>query len=281
MQTLSGKTAVVTGAASGIGLALAEVFVSSGMKVALADIQGRALEQAVDSLRANGAEATGVVTDVSQFTDLQRLADHAFATFGGVHILCNNAGVGGAIGPSWSQSANDWNWVIDINLMGVVHGIRAFVPRMLDQKTKCHIVNTASAVAFLPTPMAAPYSVAKHGILALSEALALEFQLLRAPIGVSVVCPAAVATNIVDSEQLRPASLRNPSSISAPQRAAVEQVRKAIAAGMAPAQVAERVLDAIHSNRFYVLTHPGTDRLIEDWCQRVVRGDAPQSPNWE
>jgi len=209
MEAFQGKVAVVTGAASGIGRALAERCAQEGMKVVLADIEEPALLQANRELAAQGAETLAVPTDVSQAGDAETLARKAFETYKTVHLLFNNAGVGGGK-TAWESTLADWEWVLGVNLWGVIHGIHFFVPRMLEQQSEGHIVNTASMAGLIYGPGQSSYKVSKHGVVSLSETLYYELALQGASLKVSVLCPGYVNTNVLDSQRNRPARLQNP-----------------------------------------------------------------------
>ena len=198
MKEFADRVAVVTGAASGIGQAMAGRFAAAQMKVVLADVEAEALRATEHELKAQGAEALGVVTDVSKADQVENLAQRAVDAFGGVHIVCNNAGVG-AGGLTWSHPLKDWEWVMGVNLWGVIHGVRTFVPIMLEQGTDGHIVNTASMAGLVSGPFMSIYDVTKHGVVTLSESLHYELMMQAAPVKVSVLCPGFVLTNILDS----------------------------------------------------------------------------------
>ncbi len=219
-----------------------------------------------------------VRTDVSQAQQVEALARAALDEFGGVHILCNNAGVGGAAGLVWERTIADWQWVLGVNLWGVIHGVRTFIPIMLRQGTEGHIVNTASMAGLLSIPMLATYGVTKHGVVTLSESLYLELQSIGAPIGVSVLCPGFVNTNIADSARNRPPELANEGGepeLTPQQQAAQEMMRAMLRSGMSPAAVADRVLAAIRDERFYVLTHPEMKPAVEDRMRRILDDENP------
>ncbi len=202
MESVQGKVAVITGGGSGIGLAMATRFASEGMKVVLADIEKDALDAAVAGLAATGAEAIGVPTDVADGAAVEALRDAAVDRFGTVHLLCNNAGVGTG-GLSWNQSVADWEWVLGVNLWGVVHGIRAFMPILLEQG-EGHVVNTASMAGLSSPPMMAIYNVSKHAVVTLSETMFGELAMIESPVGVSVLCPGWVNTRIHEAGRNRP-----------------------------------------------------------------------------
>lgn len=257
MNQFKEKVAVVTGAASGIGRAMAERCAQEGMKVILADIEDTALAQTEKELKSAGATVLAVQTDVSIEDSVKNLAQKALVAFDEVHLLFNNAGVG-AGGTIWESTKADWEWVIGVNLWGIIYGIRTFVPLMLAQDNECYIVNTASAAGLLPYHPSAPYQVTKHAVVALSENLYFSLQANQAKIDVSVLCPAWVQTQIMDSERNRPLELQNqPAESSNPaQEAIFESLRQATQAGILPQKVVDCTFDAIRAKQFYVFTHP-------------------------
>ena len=264
MKEFQGKVAVVTGAASGIGRALAERCAQVGMRVVLAGINEQTLLQASQELKAEGASVLAVQTDVSKAGDVEALAQKAFDTYGAVHLLFNNAGVGaGTI--IWESTLADWEWTIGVNLWGVIHGIRAFVPRMLEQDTEGHIVNTASIAGLTSGPGLGIYKVTKYGVVTLSETLYHELALRGAKIKTSVLCPGFVKTRIMDGARNRPARLQNdPAEVKmGPESVALIQfMLQAVEAGMPPQQVADIVFQAIRDETFYILTHPESKEEI-------------------
>jgi NAD(P)-dependent dehydrogenase (short-subunit alcohol dehydrogenase family) len=277
MKDLRGKVAVVTGAASCIGLALAERFAAEGMKVALADIELSALDEARTKLEASGAEVLAVVTDVSKPEEVERLAESTVERFGAVHVVCNNAGVG-AGGPCWEHSLADWHWVLGVNLWGVIHGIHSFVPRMLKQGGEGHIVNTASIAGLVTGPGMGVYGVTKHGVVALSECLHHELKMFGSSLGVSVLCPAWVQTRIGDSDRNRPASLPEGSHAQSPQGEMARQLmRHLISTGIPPSAAAGAVVDAIQKGRFYVLTHPQFKRFVKARFDAILDEKNPEA----
>ena len=205
MKEVAGKVAVITGAADGIGRGMAEAFAAAGMKVVLSDVEEPALAETTQALRDDGADVHAVVTDVSKPEQVQALADESVRRFGAVDVLCNNAGIAMPTPSSWETSLDDWKWIIEVNLMGVIHGVRSFVPIMLEQGSESHIVNTASIAGLVAGGDIASYAVTKFGVVALSEHLYLELEQAGAKTKVSVLCPGFVATNIMDSERNRPA----------------------------------------------------------------------------
>jgi NAD(P)-dependent dehydrogenase (short-subunit alcohol dehydrogenase family) len=270
MKDLAGKVAVVTGAASGIGRAMAERFAAEGMKVVLADVEDGALRQTAHELTARGATVLAARTDVSRADEVAALAERTRAAFGAVHVLCNNAGVGIG-GMMWEHSLADWEWVLGVNLWGVIHGCRTFVPIMLEQGGEAHIVNTASMAGLVSTPLMSVYNVTKQGVVALSETLQHDLTLKGSAIKVSVLCPGFVATAIADADRNRPGK-----SEAAPAFAQMQPlVRAAVAAGIPAAQVAADVVDAIRADRFYVITHPAYLKQVRTRMDEILEQRPP------
>jgi NAD(P)-dependent dehydrogenase (short-subunit alcohol dehydrogenase family) len=266
MKDLKGKVAVITGAGSGFGREFAILCAAEGMKLVLADIDEKSLPGTVALLPA-GAESLSVRCDVARAADLDALADQTYARFGAAHLLFNNAGVS-PVGPAWTATLEDWQWTIGVNLMGVVHGIRSFVPRMLKQKDECHVVNTASVAGLLSVPASSVYCVTKHGVVTLSECLHHDLQLFGARVGVSVLCPAFVNTGIKDSERNRPSELAATNPLAKPFE---QQMRKAVESGrLSAADVARITLDAVKAGRFYILTHPKIKGSIETRMRDIL-----------
>lgn len=275
MQDLKAKVAVITGAAEGIGKAIAVAAAAEGMRLVLADIHQELLDKTVSELRQAGAEVIGVVTDVSKEVEIQALADQAYAQFGHVHLLVNNAGVAFAKS-AWETSAKDWEWIMGINLYGITHAIRIFVPRMLASNEVAHIVNTASVAGLIAEPALAAYNVSKFGVVALSESLQHDLNLRQAKIGVSVLCPSWVKTRITDAERNRKTEDRiqveQLEKVSLKTGAAIN---KAVEAGIAPQQVAHDVINAVKNNTFYILTHPETKAAVAIRSEDILQGRAP------
>jgi len=251
MQELTGKVAVVTGAASGIGRALSDRAAAEGMAVVMADVEAPALAAAAAEVRASGARVLDVVTDVADEPAVARLADAAFAEFGAVHLLCQNAGVSGGGGPSWEIPDNAWQWTFGVNLWSVVYGLRAFVPRMIAQG-EGHIVNTASSAGLKTLPFVAPYAATKHAVVAISEALCIELGMFGPGLGVSVLCPGWVDTAIADSDRNWPAHLGTPPAAPEGGDDMREVSRGLLAAGIPPSTAAAAVFDAVRADRFWV-----------------------------
>lgn len=266
---LQGKVAVVTGAASGIGLAAAERFVAEGMSVVLADIEGDELRAQVDRLKGDGAPVTAFEFDVSDAEQVAALRDATLSTFGPVQVVFNNAGVGGTGRPTWRTSPAVWDWVVGVDLLGVAYGVEAFVPLMVEQG-EGHIVNTASEAGLCATPMLGAYHAAKYGVVGLSEALVME--LAGTGVGVSCLCPELVDTKIFDSTRNAPAHLGLPK----PDHTPIEMLEKFMKTkAIDPAVVAGNVVDAIRNNSFWILTHAVTHVRAKHRNESQQRGDTP------
>jgi len=281
MKDLAGKVAVITGAGSGLGREFARLGARAGMKLVLADVQRDALDAVVTELGGAGTQVIGDVVDVADSGQVAQLADRAFQTFGPVHLLMNNAGVGGG-GYLWENTDKDWHWVMGVNLMGVVHGIQHFVPRMLEANrhgTPGHVVNTASMAGWLCAPLMGVYNVSKHAVVALTETLYHDLRLAQSSIGVTALCPAFVPTGIADSHRNRPAPLSNAAPPTSSQRMAQAASLKAVSSGrMTAEQVAQLTFDAVRENRFYVYTHPQILPTVQARFEAAMHGDAPADP---
>jgi NAD(P)-dependent dehydrogenase (short-subunit alcohol dehydrogenase family) len=255
VKTFQGKVAVITGGAEGIGRAIAGEAAARGMRIVLADIDGARLEAATRELRGQGAQAEGVHTDVSRPQEVERLADAAFARFGAVHLLVNNAGVACAK-PVWETTPGDWEWVIGVNLYGVANGLRSFVPRMMASGEEGHIVNTGSVAGLVSMPSLAAYNASKHAVVTITEGLHHDLQLRGAKIGVSVLCPGWVKTRIALSERNRTSGELTRAESLDPVAAKIgAAVLSAVSEGIPPARVAADVFAAVEEGRFYILTH--------------------------
>ncbi|HEX6956585.1 MAG TPA: SDR family NAD(P)-dependent oxidoreductase [Ferrovibrio sp.] len=267
----AGKVAVLTGAGSGFGRELALLCAGRGMKLVLADIQAAALDETLSLLPA-GTDALPVICDVAKADQVMALADRTDQRFGATHLLFNNAGVSVG-GFSWATTEADWQWVLGVNLMGVVHGVRAFVPRMLEAGTPAHVVNTASAAGFVSVPGSSIYCVSKHAVVTFSECLHHELRSEDAKINVSVLCPAFVSTGILDSARNRPAELAEANPTAAH---FAERRRQAITSGrLSAADIAAAVADAVAANRFYILPHEKIKRAIEIRMRDILDGRQP------
>ena len=268
MKDFNHKVAVITGAASGIGLGIAKRAVREGMKVVIADIEEEALAKAEHMLRQMGGHIVAVQTDVSKADDIEKLAQKTIDIYGEVHLLFNNAGVALLNRLTWEHSLSDWKWIMDVNMWGVIHGIKTFIPIMLKQDNECHIVNTSSLAGLVITPFQSAYNVTKHGIMALSETLSYELNELNSKIKVSVFCPGAVFSNILTGERNRPIELRkNEPEIDFKSRREkilsdypefklkISRIVDAINKSGIPVEKAgDIVLEAIKDNTFYILT---------------------------
>lgn len=251
-----GRVAVITGAASGFGRAFALKAAALGMKLVLADVDKTQLDETVAAVRAAGAEAIGVPTDVRDEAQVEALAKATLGAWGKVHLLFNNAGVGTG-GFAWESSAKDWEWVFGVNVMGVANGVRAFTPIMLAQGEPAHIVNTASVAGLLSPPAMSVYNASKHAVVSLTETLYHDLRSVGATVGCSLLCPAFVPTGIANAERSRPDDLRNDAPPTRSQQAADLQLQRAVRSGrLTPDYVAEATFDAIREGRFYILTHP-------------------------
>ena len=257
MDQMRDKVAVVTGAASGIGLAVSRKAAAEGMRVVMADIEEQVLKEAADEVAGQGAEVLPVVTDVSEAASVAALRDAAVARFGTVHLVHNNAGVS-ASGSLWTIPEEDWRWVLGVNLWGVVHGIRAFVPLLVDQG-EGHVVNTGSLAGLLTPPFMGVYNATKHAVVAISETLHKDLQVAGSPVGVSVLCPGFVRTGIGESDRNRPTWAPAAVTDAGP---LLDVGRQLVAAGIDPTVVAEAVFDAVRANRFYIFTHPETKPAV-------------------
>lgn len=279
MQNLKNKVAVITGGASGLGRAIADVCVREGMKIVIADIEDRALQQAAAELKKMGAEVMAVKCDVSKAVDVQALADRTYAAFGACHLLFNNAGVAGGK-RAWETTEADWQWELGVNLWGVIHGVRIFVPRMLAQGDEGYVINTASVAGLLTPTMSASYNVSKHGVVALTETLYHDLNEVGAKIHAAVLCPAYVNTGIGESSRNRPADLKNrEESMSPDQQARHELLKQALIKGKkTAADVANDVFTAIAEDKFYILTHPRILPSVQMRFDEILNQRNPTNP---
>ncbi|GAB2861703.1 SDR family NAD(P)-dependent oxidoreductase [Actinocorallia aurea] len=278
MRELRDRIAVVTGAGSGIGRALALRLADEGMDVAVTDIDGAALASTAEAVAAKGVRTVTYVADVGEQPEVEAFAEFVYAELGAVHLLCNNAGVYMG-GQTWTRPAADFAWTLRVNLWGVLHGLHAFVPRMLDAGDEGHIVNTCSVAGLFVGPGAAPYTVSKWAAFAATLSLAQELALSGAPIGVSALCPGGVTTRIHESERVRPASLAYvPGDDAAFMQTMIEQT---VENGISPESVADQVVSAVRDRRFLVLTHPAYAEGLPDQAAALADGRLPNMPDFE
>lgn len=280
MDQLAGRVAVITGGASGIGLAMARRFGAEGMKVVLADIERPVLERAGADLAAGDVDVLTVPTDVSLADDVDALAATALDHFGDVHLVCNNAGVGSRGLPIAELPLADFEWVVAVNLFGVIHGLRAFLPHLRANDVG-HIVNTASVSGLYHLPRMGPYNASKAAIVALSETLRFELSAEGSRVGVSVLCPSWVRTSISTSDRNRPERFAYGLDTDQMTQAAAYKARRReqlATIAIDPAAVADQVCDAVRTDRFYVVTHPESLPVFADRAERIVAGRNPVEP---
>jgi short-subunit dehydrogenase len=265
LENLRGRVAVVTGAANGIGRAIAQRLADQGAHLVLADIDTQGMGAAADELRSAGAEVLTVETDVTSFAQVQALADKTLDRFGAVHVLCNNAGIL-VYGSHTELNVDEWHHAMEVDFFSVVNGHTVFLPIMLAQDQPCHIVNTASIAGLMSTGLLGPYHAAKYAVVALSESLQIELAASEGcNVNVSVLCPEFVKTRIADTRRYRPT--REPGRIEA---AAEESVMAAAAGGINPLVLGDRVVDAIRSGDFWVLTHPSSRATLEERFEGIL-----------
>ncbi len=283
MKNFKGKVAVITGGASGLGREFANRAAQLGMHLVLADVQQDALDQAKAELEAAGATVLAMLCDVRKGEQVQALADATMAKFGAVHLVFNNAGVGSG-GLIWENSEADWEWVLGVNLWGVIHGVRIFTRLMLDCAARDpayqgHIVNTASMAGLLNAPTMGVYNVSKHAVVSLSETLYHDLQLVDAPIGASVLCPYFVPTGISQSHRNRPEDVKMTAGPTASQVAAQAMTVKAVESGkVSAADVAQLTFDAIEAGQFYIYSHPGALGNVAERMDEIVHQRNPSDP---
>ena len=278
MKKFREKVAVITGGASGMGYAIAERCVKEGMKVVIADIEKAALTQAEKALKSGGADILTLQADISRVKDVETIAQKTLDAYRAVHLLFNNAGVTVPDNAIWERTLADWQWVMGVNLWGVIHGIRVFVPIMLRQNSEGHIVNTASIAGLISGPGMGIYKVTKHGVVTLSETLYHDLMIARSKIRVSVLCPGLVNTRMSDSARNRPPELRNDPtkevSISKEDRESKFKNERMIS----PNEVADRIFEAIINDKFYILTHPETKKWIQLRMEDILEDRHPSNP---
>ncbi len=283
MKEFKGKVAVITGAASGIGWGLAERCVKEGMKVVLADVEEDALNKAEKALKAGGAEVLAVLTDVSRLGDVEALAQKAVGTYGGVHLLFNNAGVQASASlrqPVWENALADWAWLMGVNLWGVIYGVKVFVPTMLGQKTECHIVNTSSMAGLIAEPELVIYAATKAGVIKLSEGLYLQMKKRNLPVGVSVLCPAFVSSRLSEAERNRPPELRRADQARAESERPSLVKKSSKVPVLTPEQCADIVFEAIREDRFYIFTDPLVAALFKQRADNILGRKNPEMPRF-
>ena len=272
MYEVQGKVAVVTGAASGIGLGMVRSFAAAGMSVVLADIEAERLDRAVSELRGQGHSAIGVRTDVSEEAQVQALAEAALAEFGAVHVVANNAGIGTG-GLVEEMSIDDWRWTLDVNLWGVIYGVRTFLP-LLKEQNEGHITATSSMAGLLAGPVLGAYHVSKHGVVGLMDSLRVELKIGNSAVRASVLCPGPVDTDVVTSDRNRPEHLSAHETTDLEERF-WKNLAAELAGGMAPNEVGELVLDAVRNERFWILTHPKSSiSAVERRLESIKRDHA-------
>ncbi len=273
MDELAGKVGVITGAASGIGRAMAVAFAAEGMQLALADVEIEPLEETAEMVALEGANVIAVPTDVSDSTQVEALAERTIGEFADLHLACNNAGVSGG-GLSWEVDLETWNWVLGVNLFGVIHGLRSFTPRIIESGGG-HIVNTASMAGLTSPPGMSPYNVSKHAVVTLSESMAVELSMTHPEVGISVLCPGWVRTRIHEADRNRPS---DPGSVQDddPSLAAMrDMVASLIEGGLDPAAVAAQVVTAVREGRPWIFTHPDWMEMVTARSKRIVAGEPP------
>jgi NAD(P)-dependent dehydrogenase (short-subunit alcohol dehydrogenase family) len=283
MKHFEGRVAVITGAGSGLGREFANTAAGLGMKLVLADIDAAALERASEELHTGGAEVLAMVADVRIGSHVEELADAAMTRFHGVHLVFNNAGVGMG-GLIWESTVADWEWVLGVNLWGVIHGVRVFTPLMLecarrDPGYEGHIVNTASMAGLLNPPAMGAYNASKHAVVSLTETLYHDLRLVDSTLQASVLCPFFTPTGIADSEVHRPHELENDAGPTASQQAAHAMIGKAVESGkVSAADVARITFDGIREGRFYIYSHPQTLSGVSERMEAIVQGKPPADP---
>jgi len=282
MKDFKDKVAVITGAAGGIGFGIAERCAQEGMNVVLSGINMDNLLKAEAKLKATGANLLCVRTDVSKREDMEVLAQKTIDAFGAVHLLVNNAGVGAGTSP-WESTWEDWEWVINVNLWGVLHGVKIFTPIMLAQDTEAHIVNVASVAGLLSSHPSSPYQVTKHAVVSLSESLYYALAERKSKLKVSVLCPGWVKTSILKSGRNRPAELTVTPVKGSMRREDLEAYRRmeaALEAGMSIEELADHVFRAIREEQFYVLSHPEHMAEIQERMENILQQKNPSPGSW-
>lgn len=280
-HSFKNQVAVITGAASGIGRGLANKAAQLGMRVVIADVDAQGLQTVEQELRAQGIEVLAQRVDVTRFESVQALADASFATFGAVHLLFNNAGVL-VDGISWQRSVEDWRWSFDVNVMGVIHGIKAFVPRMLAAKEAGVVVNTASMGGLLSGAYLGPYMATKHAVVSITETLHFELLGEQTPLRAAVLCPGEVATGIWHSERLRTDEYGAKGDFSSQAESATHDfLTNSVAQGISPQKLAELAFDGIAAGKFWLFSHPDSLKaLLASRVQSIMDESVPQPPQF-
>jgi NAD(P)-dependent dehydrogenase (short-subunit alcohol dehydrogenase family) len=275
MKEFKNKTAVVTGGASGIGKGLAIRCAEEGMNVVISDVEVEALENAEKEIKATGASVLSVKTDVSKLEDIETLAKKTIDKFGSVDLLCNNAGVV-LNSYAWEHTISDWEWVMGVNLWGVIYGIRTFTPIMIEQGTPCHIVNTASTGGLTSTPGISAYNVSKHGVVTLSETLFYDLEEIESKVNVSVLCPGSTDTKLMSSNRNRGTGYNKPDNELTKEEKEMKAVMdQYLKSGLSPAKVAEQVFNAIRNEKFYIITHPEIKESVTSRMEDILQERNP------
>ena len=274
MKNFKDRVAVITGAAGGIGLAISKMAAAQGMKVVLADVEEENLMANVKTLKAQGSRAIAKVTDVSDEHQVQDLADRTLSKFGSIDLVFNNAGVL-VDGKCWERTIEDWKWIVGVNLWGVIHGVRTFIPIMLDQKTECHMVNTSSQAGLTVGPYLAPYNVTKQGVVALTETLHHELAEQNSKVKASVLCPGSVATGIWQSQRNRPQQLDHTVSLGSMAQNYRNVVEAGVAAGDSPDEVADFIFNCIKKERFWIFPQPEMLSSFRDRTESILSQQNP------
>lgn len=270
------KVGVITGAGSGIGLAIAKRCAEEGMKIVLADIDEASLVKVEEELKFFKTDLLSVICDVSKKKDIQLVAKKTIETFGKIDLLFNNAGVS-TVGLIWENSEEDWKWVLGVNLFGVINSIKTFVPIMLKQNNECHIINISSIAGLTAAPGNSIYGVSKHGIVNISETLYYELKLAKSNIDVSVVCPGFVKTRLMDAERNRPKEFKSLESVQSPQKQMINQVfNEGVLNGILPEKVSEKIFEGIKAKKFYVFTDDNCKLLIKQRMEDIIDENNPR-----
>ena len=275
MQEFQGNVAVITGAASGIGRGLARQCAAEGMRVVIADVDEGGLAEIGSELEQVGTRVLAVTTDVRQAGEVEALAAASLEAFGAVHVVFNNAGVL-LSGLAWERTDDDWRWVLDVNLFGVINGVRSFMPILLDQGGPGHIVNTASVGGLMAGPFLSPYVVSKHAVVALTESVYHELATLDTQVGISVLCPGPIATGIGDSKRIRPSDRSDTRALeSEAEKEYDSQLSSGISSGMDPDEVGRIVFEGLRAERFWIYTHPAYKEAIQGRMESILSGTNP------